>query len=102
VGVPDDEWGEIVTACVVVEPRAPSEAASDQDELQLAQLMADESRAVLSAHASAAIAAYKVPRAWVVVEALPRNAMGKVVRAELIAAVQAMNADRGPASPATP
>jgi acyl-coenzyme A synthetase/AMP-(fatty) acid ligase len=35
------------------------------------------------AHCEAELARYKVPERFVVVAALPRNAMGKVVRADL-------------------
>jgi malonyl-CoA/methylmalonyl-CoA synthetase len=64
VGVPDDEWGERVCAVVV----APS-----QDEL-----------GDLRDWAKQRIAAYKVPRDYLVVDELPRNAMGKVTKPELV------------------
>jgi malonyl-CoA/methylmalonyl-CoA synthetase len=63
VGVADDEWGERVCAVVV----APS-----------SEVVGD-----LRAWAKERIAAYKVPRQFVVVDELPRNAMGKVVKPEL-------------------
>jgi acyl-coenzyme A synthetase/AMP-(fatty) acid ligase len=52
-----------VTAFVVVDPDA-GEFAAD----------------AVSTHAAASLAPYKRPRAWTVVEELPRNAMGKVRR----------------------
>jgi acyl-CoA synthetase (AMP-forming)/AMP-acid ligase II len=44
-----------------------------------ATLTADD----LAAHCSGQLARYKVPEQFAIVEALPRNAMGKVERAEL-------------------
>jgi malonyl-CoA/methylmalonyl-CoA synthetase len=63
VGMPDPEWGEVVAAYVV--ERAP---------------VTDEA---LAAHLADRLAPYKRPRRWVRLDALPRNAMGKVVRADL-------------------
>ena len=63
VGRPDPEWGEAVTAYVVL-----SAEATDED---------------LAAHCRARLAGYKVPRAFVRVEKLPRNDSGKVRKAEL-------------------
>jgi len=62
-GVPSDEWGEVVTAWVV------PDGALDVDELL--------------AFAATQLAPYKRPRSVRVLDALPRNAMGKVRRAEL-------------------
>jgi len=64
IGRPSDEWGEAVTAVVVAE-----EGAIDADELR--------------GFAAERLAAYKVPKAVEFVDALPRNAMGKIVRADL-------------------
>lgn len=64
-GVPHALWGEILVAAVVPHPgMAPTE------ELLLAQLRAE-------------LAAFKVPSRIMTVEALPRNAAGKVDRAAL-------------------
>ena len=65
VGVPDREWGERVTAAV--ELRAG----------------ADLSLADLQTWAKERLAPYKVPRELRCVAALPRNAMGKVIKPEL-------------------
>lgn len=65
VGVPDERLGERGRAYVV--PRAG--AAADP--------------LALLAHCRAGLANYKVPSEVVVVEALPRNASGKVLKAEL-------------------
>jgi acyl-CoA synthetase (AMP-forming)/AMP-acid ligase II len=64
IGVPSDEWGESVTAFVVGHDEEP-----DLDALAL--LAARE------------LTSYKRPRAFRVVDALPRNALGKVVRRDL-------------------
>jgi malonyl-CoA/methylmalonyl-CoA synthetase len=63
VGVPSERWGEEVTAFVVAAGR----------------VSADE----LVAFTRERLAAYKCPRQVRFVEALPRNAMGKVQRSEL-------------------
>lgn len=63
-GTPSDEWGEAVTAWVVPAGEPPAVEA-------------------LQAYAAERLAPYKRPRAVRVVDALPRNAMGKVRRSEL-------------------
>ena len=65
VGVTDDEWGERVSAAVELKAGAS---------LGLAELQA---------WARTLLAPYKVPRALTVVQALPRNAMGKVVKPQV-------------------
>ncbi|MGZ4678515.1 MAG: AMP-binding protein, partial [Acidimicrobiia bacterium] len=64
VGEPSDEWGELVVAVVV-----PATDARDPD--------------ALLAFAAEQLAPYKRPRRIRFVDALPRNALGKVVRAQL-------------------
>jgi malonyl-CoA/methylmalonyl-CoA synthetase len=76
VGVPDVQWGDRVVACVIARPG--SEAACEGGPL----------RAFLKER----IAAYKVPRQVVVVRELPRNAMGKVIKPELVARVASIGA----------
>jgi malonyl-CoA/methylmalonyl-CoA synthetase len=66
IGVPDPTWGESVTACVV--PRAGAGIALDE----------------LMAFARERLAVYKVPRALRVLGELPRNAMGKVQKKQLL------------------
>jgi malonyl-CoA/methylmalonyl-CoA synthetase len=65
VGVSDEDWGERVSAAVELR----SGASLSLDELQQ--------------WAKAQLAPYKVPRALQAVPALPRNAMGKVVKPEV-------------------
>ncbi|MBM3692809.1 MAG: long-chain fatty acid--CoA ligase [Actinobacteria bacterium] len=72
VGVPDPRWGENV--CAVVVPRT---GALDAD------AQADALAEVVVAAVRAELAGYKRPRHVVVVDALPKNATGKVVKAEL-------------------
>jgi long-chain acyl-CoA synthetase len=71
VGVPDDLWGETVVAVVVPVGGRDFDVAS------------------LKQHCRASLAGYKVPRQWVAVETLPRNAYGKVVKRELRATLEA-------------
>lgn len=65
VGLPDEQWGEAVTACVV--PAAG--ATIDQ--------------AALDAHARQHLAGYKVPKRWVTLDGLPRNAAMKILKRDL-------------------
>ena len=69
VGVPDDLWGEVVVAVVVP-------AAGNID------------AAILEQHCRASLAGYKIPRRWLQVESLPRNAYGKVVKRDLRAGLE--------------
>jgi fatty-acyl-CoA synthase len=68
VGVPDERWGEVCAAFVV--------------------LRAETGEEELLEHCRARLARYKVPKTVRVVPALPRNAMNKVVKAELLELVQ--------------
>jgi O-succinylbenzoic acid--CoA ligase len=63
VGRPDPEWGEAVTAFVVVEGEATD--------------------ASIVAHCRERLAGYKVPRAIIRVEELPRTASGKLLKGRL-------------------
>ncbi len=71
VGVPDERLGEV--GCAYVVPAA--DAAGGTDTLELG-------RAILS-WSREAMANYKVPRGVVLVDALPVNASGKVLKREL-------------------
>jgi acyl-CoA synthetase (AMP-forming)/AMP-acid ligase II len=62
VGVPDEHWGEIVRAYVVLE----SGAAFDEAEVR--------------EHCRGRLAGYKIPSTFVVQDELPRNASGKVLK----------------------
>ncbi|MDA1121949.1 MAG: long-chain fatty acid--CoA ligase, partial [Bacteroidetes bacterium] len=64
VGIPDEEWGEIVAAALVIE-------GNHLDEKKL------------RAWASERLPGYKTPWLIKVVSELPRNAMGKVVKMEV-------------------
>jgi acyl-CoA synthetase (AMP-forming)/AMP-acid ligase II len=66
VGLPDDRWGEIVTALVVPRGGAVINAAE------------------LEAFCRERLAAFKIPRRIEVVTELPRNAMGKVQKFRII------------------
>ena len=75
VGRRHPEWGEEVVACVV--PRSPLADAAARARFESA----------LDAACLASIARYKRPRAYRIVEELPKNATGKVLKTELRALV---------------
>jgi long-chain acyl-CoA synthetase len=64
-GVPDDKWGEAVKAIIVLKPGA---SASAEDIIGFARTR---------------IAGFKVPKSVDFIEALPRNATGKILRRAL-------------------
>jgi malonyl-CoA/methylmalonyl-CoA synthetase len=65
VGINNDEWGELIVSAVVV---------SDESVFN---------EKVLNDWLVQKIAAYKKPRKYIVLNELPRNAMGKVVKNEV-------------------
>jgi acyl-CoA synthetase (AMP-forming)/AMP-acid ligase II len=65
VGAPDPQWGEAVTAFVVL---APGSALTESD---------------LKAHCRSLIAGYKVPKSVYIEQALPQTASGKIQKSEL-------------------
>ncbi len=71
IGVPDPRWGEQLVAYVVFGPGAPPAVAE------------------LAAHARGRLADYKIPKAYHPIDALPRNANGKVLKTDL----RALHAD---------
>jgi fatty-acyl-CoA synthase len=65
IGAPDDRWIEAITAFVVVkDPEAATEDTSDE----------------LIGHAKSRLARFKVPKRVVLVDELPRNASGKLLK----------------------
>ena len=74
MGVEDTEWGEQVCAAVELAP------ACDLTLLQLQGWVKQR------------LAPYKVPRALSVVRALPRNALGKVMKPEVATLFRARHA----------
>ncbi len=77
LGVPHPVLGEDVVACVVLRPGH----GADADELR--------------DHTLGHVARSKVPRRWYFVDALPRNATGKVVKDELRRGLPGPHADEG-------
>jgi fatty-acyl-CoA synthase len=65
IGIPDAKWGESVFAVVVLRPGARATAED------------------LITHSRSQLAKYKAPKGVAFVEALPRNAAGKVLKREL-------------------
>ena len=69
IGIADEAWGERVVACVVLGPGATCDAAT------------------LRAFIRERLAAYKVPKDVHFLDALPKNALGKVLKPALMAAI---------------
>ena len=65
IGVPDERWGERLLSVAVTRAGATLNQAD------------------MSAFCEGKVASYKIPRALALVEALPRNANGKVLKTEL-------------------
>jgi fatty-acyl-CoA synthase/long-chain acyl-CoA synthetase len=72
IGVPDPKWGETPLAVVVAKHPADPPTGSELDE-----------------HCRERLAGYKRPRLLSLIEALPRNASGKVLKADLRASFSA-------------
>ncbi|MNE93283.1 Long-chain-fatty-acid--CoA ligase FadD13 [compost metagenome] len=62
IGIPDDRWGELVHACVVLKPGMT---------LELDELVG---------HCKQHVANYKCPRSLEVLESLPMSGAGKIVK----------------------
>ena len=65
IGIPDPKWGEVGRALVVVKP---GQTVSELDVLEFCQ---------------GRLAKYKIPKSVIFIDALPRNAAGKVLKTEL-------------------
>jgi len=68
VGIEDEEWGELIVACLVLNETA----SSTEFEIPSFDAWLKEN-----------IAPYKRPRKYMIVKELPRNAMGKVVKVDV-------------------
>jgi len=67
VGVPDEDWGDRVVACIVAHPGRADDCTTD----------------AVRAFAKQNLAPYKVPKQVTLFDELPRNAMGKVQKPRL-------------------
>ena len=81
VGRPSQEWGETVHACVVLKEGKP--AAVEE----------------LIRHAGRSLAGYKKPRSLEIIDSLPRNPAGKVLRRELRRGLVESGCPRAPGAP---
>ncbi len=71
VGVPDETWGQRVVACVVARPGREGECEGER----------------LRAFVKERLAPYKVPKQVLLVRELPQNALGKVIKPDLLASL---------------
>lgn len=78
-GVPDDRLGERVAALVVPEAHESGTGSADTG----------LDSASLGSFCSERLARYKIPEIWGRTASLPRNAMGKIIRTDLAAVLQA-------------
>lgn len=67
IGVPNQEWGEVVVACLILKNSQSKSIDLDQVKNWLKEILP----------------AYKVPRQFIIQPALPRNVLGKVTKNEL-------------------
>lgn len=67
VGIPDPTWGERIVAAIVAAPSKSADCTAEK----------------LKAWAKERMAPYKVPRDFLLMNELPRNALGKVLKPEL-------------------
>lgn len=70
IGLPDEEWGEVVTAVVELRPGWPVDASTEES---------------IREHCAERLARYKLPKRIEFVETLPREPNGKIRRPQLIA-----------------
>ncbi len=82
VGAPDEKWGERLVAFVCARADRTLHAEA------------------LQAHCAAALASYKVPREYRLIDALPRNPGGKVLKRKLRDNVASLGEVLAPAMPA--
>jgi fatty-acyl-CoA synthase len=68
MGLPDAKWGEVVAACVVLAPGVEAQAAQND----------------LNATLAGQLARYKLPRKWFFLSELPKTALGKVQKTQLL------------------
>ena len=69
IGMPDEVWGEAVLAVIVPAPGTG--------------LVSEDGPDALIAHCRGLIGGYKVPRQFRFIEAMPKSAMGKILKSEL-------------------
>ncbi len=69
VGIADEEWGQKVAAALILKPNLSSTTITLSE---------------LRQWAKSQIAVYKVPQQILILKELPRNAMGKVIKPEVV------------------
>ncbi len=96
IGIEDPAWGQKITAAVVLAAQTvkdDTDSADDADEIVdpvgADELVGPSLLQALASWTSERLADYKKPRALVILDELPRNALGKIQKNALIKAIQA-------------
>jgi acyl-coenzyme A synthetase/AMP-(fatty) acid ligase len=85
LGLPHEDHGQAVAALVVIKASTSGEQTQQQRQGQQQQQHKQELQQVLQAWCSERLPPYQVPSVWrVQEEPLPRNAMGKVNKKQLV------------------
>jgi malonyl-CoA/methylmalonyl-CoA synthetase len=90
VGVPDPEWGERVAAAIVLKDVLKDELTEPLSDVSKVMQNGGDAIDLLSLRnwAKGMLAGHKLPSRLLVLEALPRNAMGKVMKPAIVALFQ--------------
>lgn len=80
IGVPDEVWGEVGRAVVVLRPDAHADTDADANANANADVDADADVDGILGHLRGRLAKYKIPKSVVFTRSLPRTASGKVVK----------------------
>ncbi|KAL8883313.1 MAG: hypothetical protein Q9215_008273, partial [Flavoplaca cf. flavocitrina] len=86
LGLPSPQWGQKVVAVVVLNPSPPPSPPSSPSQSRSPTRRGNKKWSILDVRRALKprLAAYKIPQEMRVLEALPKNAMGKVNKKSLM------------------